>query len=98
MKTFEQLSKDVVKVVEDRIKAESPAIQDTPRRRFTVFQSELRALLATESVSATPEEIDDAAQEFAFGLPKIEETTEVPLVEPAKADDIIKKFAKTDAN
>jgi hypothetical protein len=97
-KTFEDLSKDAVKLTEARVKAESPSIKDTPRRRLAVFQVELAALLKENEVAYTAEELHKAAESYAFAPVKVEETAEVPLVEPAKADDIIKKFAKTDAN
>lgn len=94
-KTFSELCKDAVKLTEARVEAESPAIKDTPRRRFSVFQDELATLLAANDVAVDLHEVREAAEKYAYSV-----TVEAPKAppEPAKADDIIKKFAKTEEN
>ena len=100
MKTFDQLCKDVVKVVEDRVQAESPAIKDTPGRRFAVFQTELAALLEENQVTVTAEELAAAAQKYAYPAvsAQVAEATDAPpeAKKPASADDIVKNFVKSD--
>ena len=69
-KTLKDLAKEAETRTLDRVKAESPSITDSPRRRYTVFHSELSALAAEHHLPCLDAEIDDLAAEFAFGTPK----------------------------
>jgi hypothetical protein len=97
-KTFSELCKDAAKITEDRVEAESPAIKDTPRRRFEVCKAELSVLVAENGLQVAEFDVREAAEFFAYGYRTRLSLDEKAPPEPAKADDIIKKFAKTDAN
>lgn len=78
MKTFESLCKEAAKLVDERVKAESPSITDTPRRRFAVFQGELTVLLVRENIAVDVEAVQKAGEKYAFGTPSVPETPEIP--------------------
>lgn len=84
MKTFESLCKEAAKIVDERVKAESPSIKDTPQRRFSVFQGELTVLLVQNNTPVDVEKVREAGEKYAFGTVDEPEKPVIPPSEPAK--------------
>lgn len=65
--TFAKLCKEAETATDERVKAESPSIRDTPGRRYSVFQGTLTCLLVRDGIDVDVEKVRKAGEKYAFG-------------------------------
>lgn len=95
--TFEELAKQAETLVDERVKAESPSITDTPRRRFAVFQGELTVLLAKNNLPVDIDAVRAAGEKYAFGPKESDEPTPDPIQVAPRGREKPQKAPETEA-